>query len=345
VSPGADADGRSGAPARVGLLAPQYGAGPGETVEVARAADRAGLDVWLAGQMMPMAGSRAATALEPLATMGAVAAVTERARLGFMALAVPYLPPLYTAKALLTLDELSGGRVDAGLGAGWRQEEFDALGVARAPIGERLAAVEATVAALDELSGPAAAPEDARWPADARASTERPRPPVWIAGMGPRVLDRVARLADWANFAKGVAVEDVVRLGESLRATAVAAGRPHGPRLSLTATFMTGDEASLRARLAERAAARGLDADGYRAQLRAANVLVGSPAEVAGQLAAFVEAGCEAFVLWPLDGRHREAVDELAAVVGERGFRTAHRSVGCRQPRVAEPATTAGKGR
>src|SRR5438067_8433937 len=67
--------------------------------------------------------------LEPLATLGFLAGVTRRVRLGVAVLILPYRHPLLTAKMIATLDNLSGGRLDLGIGVGWMREEFEALGV------------------------------------------------------------------------------------------------------------------------------------------------------------------------------------------------------------------------
>src|SRR5438105_13935613 len=68
--------------------------------------------------------------LEPLATLGYLAGITRRVRLGIAVLILPYRHPLLTAKMIATLDNLSGGRVDLGIGVGWMREEFEALGLA-----------------------------------------------------------------------------------------------------------------------------------------------------------------------------------------------------------------------
>src|SRR5215813_519297 len=67
--------------------------------------------------------------LEPLATLGFLAGRTQRVRLGVAVLILPYRHPLLTAKMVATLDNLSGGRIDLGIGVGWMREEFEALGI------------------------------------------------------------------------------------------------------------------------------------------------------------------------------------------------------------------------
>ena len=300
---------------RVGLLAPQFGAEAGEALRAARAAEAENLEVWLAGQMLPMHDSQARTALEPLTLMGAVAATTATCRLGFMVLAAPYLPPLYLAKALLTLDEISGGRLEAGIGAGWREEEFEALNVPFRGLSDRLGHLEAALDALAALSGSSL--QETAWPAAARAGENRDRPPIWIAGSGRKVLALAARRADWTNFARGIGVEDFRAKAMQLAQAARETGRPDPPNLSLTATFMTGERDQLTERLAARASARGVEAGEYARRLRDANVFVGAPSELAAQMREFVEAGCRAFIMWPLDGRHEQAAVELGAAARE----------------------------
>jgi alkanesulfonate monooxygenase SsuD/methylene tetrahydromethanopterin reductase-like flavin-dependent oxidoreductase (luciferase family) len=302
---------------RVGLLMPQYGCAVSDALDTARAADELGLDIWLAGQLFPISDQPAKPALEPLTLMGAIAAATTVSRLGFMVLAAPYLPAIYLGKALITLDHLSGGRIEIGLGAGWREEEFAALGSEFGTGAQRRATLELTLDVVAALCAGEAAPGgDGVLVSSGPASVQQPRPAFWIAGRGPRILEVVGRRADWANFARGIPIEEFRTAADTVRSVARAAGRSDGgPRLSLTGTFLGGPDPDAAARALERRAAeKGVPEDAYRAQLRAANVLCGSPADLAQQLAPYIEAGCEAAILWPLDGDHEVATSVLAGV-------------------------------
>jgi alkanesulfonate monooxygenase SsuD/methylene tetrahydromethanopterin reductase-like flavin-dependent oxidoreductase (luciferase family) len=137
-------------------------------------------------------------------------------------------------------------------------------------------------------------------------------PPVWIAGAGPKVLRLAARRAQWTNFAKGISVEDFRGKAAAVQEAARAEGQPP-PGLSLTATFMVGEPHELDERLGRRAAARGIDRAAYERRLRAANVFVGDPAELARQMGEYVAVGCSSFVLWPLDGEHERVAAPLGA--------------------------------
>ncbi|HEX4437952.1 MAG TPA: LLM class flavin-dependent oxidoreductase [Solirubrobacteraceae bacterium] len=300
---------------RVGLLMPQYDCPIGTALETARAADEVGIDIWLAGQLFPISASPEKPAFEPLALMGAIAQATGRSRLGFMALAAPYLPAVYLAKALITLDHLSGGRLEVGLGAGWRKEEFEALELDFGGPGARRGRLDAALDALFALSAGEAAGNEIGDPVrSGPQAVQSPHPPVWIGGSGPRMLELVGRRATWANFARGISAEDFATAGATVREAARAAGRAAGePRLSLTGTFLASEDVDgVAAKLAERAGVKGVDPEDYRAQLLAANALLGTPEQIADQLTGHLRAGCEALVLWPLDGDHTGAVSSLA---------------------------------
>ena len=77
------------------------------------------------------------SSLEPLATLAGVAAVTDRVRLGTLVLCAAFRHPALLAKAATSIDLLSGGRLDLGLGAGWMAEEFEAFGYRFGSPGER----------------------------------------------------------------------------------------------------------------------------------------------------------------------------------------------------------------
>src|SRR5262249_25314921 len=86
--------------------------------------------------------------LEPLTVLGALALKTTRVKLGTAVLVLPYPHAIYAAKSLATVDVLSGGRLVVGVGAGWMEPEFNALGV---PIAERGSRTNETIDVLKAL--------------------------------------------------------------------------------------------------------------------------------------------------------------------------------------------------
>ncbi|TMK16853.1 MAG: LLM class flavin-dependent oxidoreductase, partial [Actinobacteria bacterium] len=146
---------------RFGLALPQYGfslptgrIGLDDAVGWARRAEDLGFDsVWLSDHFFYSFARYGAdpspiAALEPLTALAAIAAGTERVRLGVLVLAAGFRPPELVAKAAATIDRLSGGRLELGLGAGWLEEEFVAFGYGFGTIGERFGVFERTLDGL-----------------------------------------------------------------------------------------------------------------------------------------------------------------------------------------------------
>jgi probable F420-dependent oxidoreductase len=167
---------------------------------------------------------------DPLIALGYAAAVTERVRLGTAIVNAPFYAPIVLAKQLTTLDVLSGGRLDVGLGLGWSREEFVATGV---PYERRGARVEEFVACLRAVwaDDPVDfAGEFYRVPpakVDPKP-VQQPSPPVLLGGAAEVALRRAGRIADgWISASR----HDLTRFGDAvatIRAAAEEAGRDPG---------------------------------------------------------------------------------------------------------------------
>ena len=171
--------------------------------------------------------------LDPLTALAFAAAHTHRIRLGVALINMPFTSPVLLAKQAATLDVLSGGRLELGLGAGWSPVEFAATG---APSEQRGARAEEYVAVLRALFAPGAAQFDGRF-YNVPPSRMDPKPvqdggpPILLGGAVPAALRRAGRLADgWLSRS----ATDLTRIGESIaqvRAAAQEAGRdPHAVR-------------------------------------------------------------------------------------------------------------------
>jgi probable F420-dependent oxidoreductase len=189
----------------------------------ARAAEEAGLDdLWIQDHVaIPPddAEGSGGRYLDPLTALAWLAAHTRRIGLGTGVLILPYRPALPTAKAIATVQELSGGRLLLGVGVGWMKPEFRALGVPR----ERRGALTDEV--LDFLERCFA---DDVVEAHGQPFLFRPRPPkppVFVGGAPPHALERAARHADgWLPMA--LSPEQLAEPVATLRALARDAGRP-----------------------------------------------------------------------------------------------------------------------
>jgi probable F420-dependent oxidoreductase len=164
---------------------------------------------------------------DPLAVSGFVAAVTERIRIGLAVVNLPFYAPVVLAKALTSLDVLSEGRLDVGLGLGWNPDEFAAAG---APMEGRGARAEEYIAALEAVWGDDPVQHDGPLYQVPRSvvlpkSVQRPRPPLLLGGTAPAALERAGRLADGWISSSAFPSEKLPEAVETLRDARAKAGR------------------------------------------------------------------------------------------------------------------------
>lgn len=188
---------------------------------VARTVEEAGFDsVWVYDHFHTVPTAVQETTFEAWTLMGALATSTSRVRLGQMCTCNSYRPPSYLAKVAATVDVVSGGRVDVGIGAGWYEAEFRGYGYAFPPARERIDALGEAVEILRRM-----------WTEDEvhfegrhyrlQGAICRPKPlqephiPLWVAGGGERRTLRVAaRHASYTNF--GATLEEFVHKSKVL---------------------------------------------------------------------------------------------------------------------------------
>ncbi len=235
----------------------------------------------------------------PLVALANAAALTTRLRLGTMVLAVDYRHPVMLAKEAATLDLLSGGRLELGLGAGWLRREYDTAGFTFDSAGTRIDRLEETVRILDGLFG--AGPFSFTGKHYTVASldghpkpAQRPRPPILIGGGRRRVLTLAGRLADvvgilTTSVATGTVVDDASeRLADTVAQKLAWVREGAGARfpdieLSLVPTLLF-DEDRQRA-ASDLIANRGWSGVTPPDVLAMPSVFIGSVSEIADQMA------------------------------------------------------------
>lgn len=194
---------------------------------------------------------------EAVAMHAALACATNRVRCGCLVYCAGYRHPGVLAKAAATIDHLSGGRAEIGLGAGWAQAEYDAFGFPFPPPGERLDLLAESAAAVRGLLRDDATSLDGRHVRLAAARNEphplQPDLPIWIGGTGERRTARiVAQYGDGWNL-PFVAAEALAAKRAALAAHCAAMGRdPSEVRLGVN-VIVCDDDASLRAQFGPRA--------------------------------------------------------------------------------------------
>jgi F420-dependent oxidoreductase-like protein len=177
------------------------------TIEVARWAEATGFEsLWVYDHMQVDPPPEEAIVFEPMIELAAVAAATSRARLGHLVLAAAYRNAGLTAKAISTLDVVSGGRVELGIGAGWKEDEWLSYGYGFPAVGERLAILADHLEIISRMLAPGRATYEGRHAHVRDAIHEpkglqQPRIPILIGGNGPNVTWRLAaRFADELNL-------------------------------------------------------------------------------------------------------------------------------------------------
>jgi probable F420-dependent oxidoreductase len=155
-----------------------------------------------------------------------LAAGTKRVKFLTSVFVVPYHPPIQAAKALATLDVLSGGRLLLGIGAGWMKAEFRRLGI---PFDERGAITDEYLLAMKELWTSDAPTFHGRYVSFEDVSAfprplQQPHIPILVGGSGPRPLRRVAEIGDgW--FPMTATIDDLRRGVEEIRSRMLEKGR------------------------------------------------------------------------------------------------------------------------
>ncbi|HEY6566624.1 MAG TPA: LLM class flavin-dependent oxidoreductase, partial [Actinomycetota bacterium] len=207
-----------------------------------------------------------------------------------------------------TIDQLSDGRLDLGIGAGWLEQEFDAFGYRYGDVGERFSQMEETFAALGALfSGRPASMEGTFFTLDQApllpGPVQQPRIPLWIGGKGgPRLLRLAARHADGWNAAWRWTPAAYAERVDAARAACATEGRdPATLRLSVGMySLLAEDERGYEALFARgRAAMPGGAIDNDNSATWRADTLSGTPADALERITEFEALGVEEIIVAP----------------------------------------------
>ena len=230
--------------------------------------------------------------LEPVVTLSYLAAATQRIRLGFSVLVLPYRHPVLNARMLGTLDVVSNGRLIAGVGVGWMAEEFTALD---ADFPDRGVVTDEHIAILRACwTGATSELDDTRYNVAGLVMeplpVSRPHPPIWTGGTSPPALRRAARLADgWHGVRQSP--DDITRVVARIAELRSAAGNG-----------MDGFTISLRA---------GLDVTDATLDGGGRTPLRGSQEQIAKDLEAYTHAGLHYLVVEPRAGTPEQIIAQL----------------------------------
>lgn len=290
---------------------PQQGASYDQLLAVARTTEDAGYSAFFRSDHYLVMGDRDGLPgpSDAWVTLAGLARETSRVRLGTLMTAATFRLPGPLAIAVAQVDQMSGGRVEFGIGTGWYEAEHTAYGIPFPSLRERFDKLEEQLAIV---TGMWETPVGERFSFAGQYYTvsdspalpkpaQHPRPPVLVGGGGPRRTPALAaRYADEFNV-PFAAVEQTGATFDRVRAACQAVGRdPEALVYSAVQVLCCGrDEAEVR----RRAEAIGRDVDELRR-----NGLAGTPAELVDKLGAFAQVGARRMYLQVLD------LDDLAHI-------------------------------
>jgi F420-dependent oxidoreductase-like protein len=283
--------------------------------ETALLAEQLGYDsIWVYDHFHNVPTPAHEAVFECWTVMAALAEATSTIRLGQMVSCTSYRPPTLTAKITASIDVISGGRLEWGVGAGWYDHEYKAYGyefpAPKVRIGMLREAVEIVTAMWREPD----TSYEGRYYTVAGAQCDpkplqQPRPPVWIGGGGEQLTLRVvARYADCSNF--GGRPDEWARKCEILKEHCRAVGRDYDEIRKTWSPEVFVRESEEEVTAAGTRSLWGEEVESWRA-----GNLVGTPEQVAEKVQAYVDLGCRGFVPWCADYPDTTSLELFAATV------------------------------
>ncbi|KIQ16695.1 F420-dependent oxidoreductase [Rhodococcus sp. Leaf7] len=155
----------------------------------------------------------------PIAALGALAVATDKIRIGTAVLANNFRHPAVLAKDATTIDQISGGRLELGIGAGWLKEEYDKSGIAYESPAVRIEKLDESLTILDTLlRGQECNFQGKHYSVNGLQGSPRPRqgprPPIAVGGGGPKLLTMAAKHADIISLVPSTTAEGKLKLSE-----------------------------------------------------------------------------------------------------------------------------------
>ncbi len=229
---------------KVGVIVPQGWVGEyngweperawARTVAVARQAESLGFEsIWLFDHFQTIPRPTDEITFESFCSLSALAALTSRVRLGHIVICTAFRNPALTAKMISTMDTISGGRMELGIGAGWKRDEWLAYGYGFPETKERLARLGDDLEVITRMLAPGRtshATYEGRYAGvhgaiNVPKPIQQPRVPIMVGGNGPNVTWRLAaRHADELNV-DGMTPDEIREALPLIRARCEEAGR------------------------------------------------------------------------------------------------------------------------
>ena len=284
-------------------------------VDIATLAEGLGYDsIWVYDHFHNVPKPAHESVFECWTTIAAISQKTSRIRLGQMVGCNSYRNPGLLAKITSTVDVISDGRLDWGIGAGWYESEYKGYGYEFAKPSDRIGMLKETVEIVKSMWTNAETTYDGKFYKMSRAQCDpkplqQPTPPVWIGGGGEQLtLKVVAQHADVSNF--GSSLEEFVKKRSILQTHCAAIGRDED---SIRKTISS--EVFIRETEKEIIEAGSKNLWGESAESWRSKALVGTPDQVSEKIQKYLDAGCTGFIPWCPDYPSTETLELFAKKV------------------------------
>lgn len=284
------------------------------SVEIAQLAERVGLDsVWVYDHFHNVPKPAHESVFECWTMMAAISQVTSTIRLGQMVGCNLYRPPTLLAKITSTLDVISNGRLDWGIGAGWYENECRGYGYAFPTPKERIGMLREAVEIVTSMWTERETTYSGTYYQAHRANCDpkplqQPRPPIWIGGGGEQLTLRVvAQHADWSNF--GGNPTEFMHKREVLKQHCEKVGRDESSIRKSWSPEIAIRETEDELRALQRTSVRRESFEDWKA-----GNLIGSRAEVTDKIGRYLEMGCSGFIPWCVDYPDSTTLETFAEI-------------------------------
>ncbi|MEK7424255.1 MAG: TIGR03560 family F420-dependent LLM class oxidoreductase [Actinomycetota bacterium] len=286
-----------------------------KAVEIAVRAEELGYDsIWVYDHFHNVPRPAHEAVFECWTTIAAISQRTSRVRLGQMVGCNSYRSPGVLAKITSTIDVISGGRLDWGIGAGWYENEYKGYGFEFPKPKDRIGMLNESVEIVRSMWTQTETTYEGQYYRLSRANCDpkplqSPHPPIWIGGGGEQLTLRVvAKHADYSNF--GGLPDEWAHKREILKGHCAAVGRDEGTigKTWSPEVFMRETEAEVVA-----SGSRNLWGEPFE-KWREAN-LVGTPEQVCEKIQRYVDLGCSGFIPWCPDYPNMETMELFASHV------------------------------
>lgn len=303
-------------------IEPQFGFDYPTTLQIAQTAEKIGFShAWFSDHFFLDTEATQRTSYDIWTIMTAIAVQTRHLRIGSMVLCNNYRHPAIAAKMVASLDHLSGGRFDCGLGAGWKEVEYNAYGIPFPSAGTRIDQLAEGIQVMKAL-----------WKDDKATfkgkhynlkdaisfpkPLQQPYPPLWIGTMAvkPKMLRLIAQHATGANLAWAYTPDQVKEIYLTIDTFAKEMGRtdPISRSLGLWAGIYASEEA-FEKMVQEQAKKRNVTIEDYRGRLEGA--LHGTPEFWLKRIHQYQESGIEKLIVMLPHQRELESLELIAEAV------------------------------